>query len=133
MVVSKLVPIGIAAVIAVSTVGLIMQRNQLEASNTRMQQQLRDASMPELPVAVGFRGALLGPGRVVRVENLAGTDIAVQAQVIDAASHHERDFTWSINRGFTAEFGHAQGYAFEPGDQLTLAHDGFKSKTWIVR
>jgi hypothetical protein len=116
MVNSKLVPVCIAVVLAIASMGIVVQR----------------ASMPEIPVSVTVREALLGPGKVLRVQNLGGEDLAVRARIIDAASHHERDFTLRIDRGRSAEFGHLQGYAFEPGDRITLAHDGFKAKTWIV-
>ena len=38
----------------------------------------------------------------------------------------------NIDPGRLAELGRREGYTFEPGDQLTLAHDEYKSKMWIV-
>jgi hypothetical protein len=158
---SKVVTAGIAALVAVGAVGIIIQQNQLQAanaslaasnaqmqqtqaqleaskadlaaSNAQMQREVVAASMPELPVLVGFRPALLGRGKVARIENASGQDMAVRARVVDAASHQVREFTLNIDRGQIAEFGHAQGYAFEPGDEVTLSHDGYKAKTWTVR
>ena len=116
MVNSKLVTVCIAVVLAIASMGIVVQR----------------ASTPEIPVSVGVREAPSGPGKVVRVQNLTHEDLAVQARIVDAASHRVHHFTWNIDRGHSTEFGHLEGYTFEPGDQITLAHDGFKSKTWII-
>jgi hypothetical protein len=116
MVNSKVVPAVIAAVLAISSMGLVVQR----------------ASMPQLPVSLRVREAILGHGEVVRVQNFADFDLAVQARIVDAASHRVRNLTWNIDRGRSAEFGHLEGYTFEPGDQITLAHDRFKARTWIL-
>jgi len=136
---SKVVTAGFAALVAVGAVGIIIQQNQLQASNSHLaasnehlREEVAAASMRELPMLMGFRSALLGHGKVVRIENVSGEDMAVQAHVVDAASHQTRDFTWNIDRGRSAEFGHVEGYTFEPGDQVTLSHDGYKAKTWTV-
>ena len=157
---STIVAVAVGLVIAGAAAGLIFQQREVEAQNaelrttnaqiqqtgaqiqhdnTQLQQlvlqdnaQLEKASLPQLPVAVGFRKALLGPGKVARIESVAGKGLAVHARVIDAVAHHEHDFNINVDAGRFAELGHNQGYTFEAGDRLTLEHDGYKSMTWVV-
>jgi|SRR5277367_2098203 len=114
---------------ALSALSLIQSRAQLQAQNVQLQQQ---AALKDLPITVGFRKAILGHGEVAVLHNLSGSGLALKARIVDAATHQERDVTIDVDTGRPTEFGHAQGYAFEPGDALTLSHDGYKSAYWIV-
>jgi hypothetical protein len=66
------------------------------------------------------------------LRNLSGTGLAVKARIVDAATHQEHDFTIDVDPGRPTEFGYVQGYAFEPGDAVTLSHDGYKTVYWVV-
>lgn len=128
----KIIGAGLIAVGAIAAAGLVMQRDQLQAQNAHLQQVVQQEALRELPVIVGFRKPLWGTGQIAEIRNIAGLGMAVNAHIVDAASHQPRDFTVNIDRGRVAELGRREGYTFEPGDQLTLAHDGYKSKVWIV-
>lgn len=140
MTVSKMVVGGLTVVALIAAAGLILQNTKVEAQNQKlaavnaqMQQQVQLASQPELPIAVGFRPAVFGHGQVARLEVQSREGMAVKAHIVDAASHASHDFIVNVDPGRFTEIGHMQGYTFEPGDELTLAHDGFKSKYWVVR
>lgn len=128
----KIIGAGLIVVGAIAAAGLVMQRDQLQAQNAHLQQVVQQEALRELPVIVGFRKPLFGTGKTAEITNVAGVSMAVNAHIVDAASHQPRDFTVNIDPGHLAELGRREGYTFEPGDQLTLAHDGYKSKMWIV-
>jgi hypothetical protein len=88
--------------------------------------QSRAASMPELPVTVGFHHAALEKSLVADFSSHAASNMAVIVDVVDAASHAHRRFRVTVGPGHPTAFGHFQGYGFEPGDTLTIAHVGYK-------
>lgn len=114
---------------ALSALSVIKSRAQLQAQNVELQRQ---ASLKNLPIGVGFRKAILGHGEVAVLRNLSSTGLAVKARIVDAATHQEHNFTIEVGPGRPVEFGYEQGYAFEPGDAVTLSRDGYKTVYWVV-
>jgi hypothetical protein len=114
---------------ALSALSIIKSRAQLQAQNAEL---VRQAALKALPIGVGFRKAILGHGEVAVLRNLSGSGLAVKARIVDAATHQEHDFTIDVDPGRPTEFGYVQGYAFEPGDAVTLSHDGYKTVYWVV-
>jgi hypothetical protein len=114
---------------ALSALSIIKSRAQLQAQNAEL---LREAALKSLPIGVGFRKAILGHGEIAVLRNLGGTGLALKARIVDAATHQEHNFTIDVDPGRPTEFGYAQGYAFEPGDAVTLSHDGYKTVYWVV-
>jgi hypothetical protein len=114
---------------ALSARSVIKSRAQLQAQNAELQRQ---AALKNLPIGVGFRKAILGHGEIAVLRNLSATGLAVTARIVDAATHQEHNFTINVDPGRPTEFGYVQGYAFEPGDAVTLLHDGYKTVYWVV-
>ena len=114
---------------ALSALSVIKSRAQLQAQNAELQRQ---ASLKILPIGVGFRKAILGRGEVAVLRNLSSTGLAVKARIVDAATRQEHNFTIDVGPGRPVEFGYVQGYAFEPGDAVTLSRDGYKTVYWVV-
>ncbi len=114
---------------ALSALSVIRSRAQLQAQNTELQRQ---AALKNLPIGVGFRKAILGHGEVAVLRNLSSTGFTVKARIVDAAAHQEHNFTINVDPGRPSQFGYVQGYAFEPGDTVTLSRDGYKTVYWVV-
>ena len=94
---------------------------QLSAANAR-------ETMPELPVSVSFHKALLG-GRsyVADFGSHGSADMRVAVDWVNSATHSHRSFHVDVAPGRRSPpLGHLQGFDFEPGDTLTMTHDGFK-------
>jgi len=108
---------------------------QLTAANASAEQEVRRESMPELPVSVYFHKALLGGKSYVAEFTSHGSgDMAVAVEWTDGATHNQRKFRVDVAPGRRpTPVGHLQGYDFEPGDMLTLSHDGFKPVSAQVR
>jgi hypothetical protein len=114
---------------ALSALSVIKSRAQLQAQNAEF---ARQAALKPLPIGVGFRKAILGHGEIAVLRNLGATGLAVRARIVDAATHQEHNFTIDVGPGRPTEFGYVQGYAFEPGDAVTLSHDGYRTVYWEV-
>ena len=88
----KIIGAGLIVVGAIAAAGLVMQRDQLQAQNAHLQQQVvQQEALRELPVIVGFRKPLFGTGKTAEITNVAGVSMAVNAHIVDAASHQPRD------------------------------------------
>jgi hypothetical protein len=106
---------------------------QLQAENVAQAQQARLDAVPVLPVSVSFHRALLGgKSYVAEFSSLGQGDMAVAVEWVDAATHNRRVFRVDVGPGRPTARGHLEGFDFEPGDSLTLSHDGFKSVAFQV-
>lgn len=97
-----------------------IQNDQLKAASAA-------ESMPVLPVTVSFHHALLGHSMVADFHSNALTDMGVVVDVMDAATRGHRRFEVGVGpgRGGT-HIGPLERVMFEPGDVLTLTHDGYQ-------
>jgi hypothetical protein len=129
---SNVTPLKIAiaaGVLALGGIGIYLDLQRTHALNERDQLNARVAqeSMPELPVSVSFHHALLGHSMVADFHSHALSDIAVVVDVMDAATHGHRRFEIGVGPGRDGtHMGPLERERFEPGDLLTLTHDGFK-------
>ncbi len=117
-----------------SVASLTAERDQLTATVAQLSAVNAHEAMPELPTSVSFHRALLG-GRsyVAEFGSHGATDMAIAVEWVDAATHNHRNFRVDIQPGRPTPLGHIQGYDFEPGDELTMSHDGYKPVTAEVR
>jgi outer membrane murein-binding lipoprotein Lpp len=99
---------------------------QLNAEKTVAEQDARHEAVPELPVSVSFRRAFLGRSMVAEFSSHATTDMAVVVEVVDAATHNRRSLHVEVGPGRPTRLGRLQGLDLEPGDALTMTHDGYK-------
>jgi hypothetical protein len=98
----------------------LQEVDQLKAANAQL-------SMAELPVSVSFHRALLGgKSYVAEFGSHGASDMAVAVEWVDGSTHNRRSFRVDVGPGRPTPLGHLQGYDFEPGDMLTMSHDGFK-------
>jgi hypothetical protein len=122
-----------ALVLMLAGMGLTfyVQRDQLHGEIRELKADNAYLALPNLPVSVGFHRALLGHSMVADFRS--GADMSVNVDVVDAASHGHRDYRVNVGPGFGTHIGPLEHVAFEPGDVLTLTHDGFKPLVAQVR
>lgn len=99
--------------------------NKLAEAQSRIQR----ANQPEVPVRVGFRKALMSSGNVAGFNNTSGQTIAISINV-SRSSGQSRSFEVTLDPGMTKEIGEREGWAFIPGDSITITQPGHKSKTF---
>ncbi|HEX5125282.1 MAG TPA: hypothetical protein VFW00_00945, partial [Rhodocyclaceae bacterium] len=93
-----------------------------EEANARIQL----ANQPEIPIRVFFRKAIMSSGNVAGFNNMSGQTIAVTINV-NRATGQSRSFDLTLDPGITKEIGEREGWAFIPGDTITVAQAGHKS------
>jgi len=93
---------------------------------------LAAASMPELPVQVSFRPALLGAGMVAIIRNTSSRTLSVAANFIDPSLGRSKSFALAINPGGVAEIGHAEGWPVTSGQTLSVSANGFKPTSIVA-
>jgi hypothetical protein len=90
--------------------------------------QFKEQRLPPMPVTVGFRNALLGPGMVLQIKNTSDRSIPVRVTVVNPSIKVGKTFRLDISARNTGEIGHLEGWALSHGDTLSIYNDGFK--TW---
>lgn len=110
--------------------------NKVAEANSKIQQLAEDAnekiqiaSQPEVPVRISFRKALISSGNVASFNNTSGQTIAVTINV-NRASGQSHSFDVILDPGMTKEIGEREGWAFIPGDTITVTQAEHKSKTF---
>ena len=110
-----------------------LARDQLAAQVAQLKVANAAESMPELPMTVSFHHALLGHSMVADFHNHASTDMAVVVDVTDSATRSHRQFEIGVGPGRGGvHMGPLERMRFEPGDVLTLTHDGYKPVSVLV-
>lgn len=114
---------------------LVIDANKkLADANTKVTQiaeeanaKIRLANLPEIPVRVSFRKALLGSGNVAAFQNSASETVAVTANIERPSTGQSRIFNLTIDPHLTKEIGELEGWAFISGDTVTLTQGNHKS------
>jgi hypothetical protein len=91
-------------------------------------QQSAEQRKPEIPVKVGYRKAVLGPGLVLLMENKSERHLAVLLTVANPTTKQQKSFRVDVSPKQTAEVGHLEGWTFASGDSLKIAHTDYR--TW---
>lgn len=89
--------------------------------------KIQIANQPEIPVRVTFRKALFSSGNVASFANISGQIIAITGNIERPSSGQSHSFELTIDRGQTKEIGEREGWAFVPGDTITLSQPDHKS------
>ena len=111
--------------------------SKIEEANNKYKQlgdeankKLQIANQAEIQVSVTFRKALLSGGKVGRVTNLSNQIIAMTASVERPSSGKKNTFEMTLDPGQSREIGEREGWAFVPGDTITVSQPDHKSKTF---
>lgn len=87
----------------------------------------KEQNLPPLPVEVGYRSALLGPGLVLKVKNTSSRSLSIIGTFANPTTKQEQSFRMDIPPNGESELGHKEGWAFASGDTLKLSHNDYAS------
>ena len=80
----------------------------------------------DLPVQVAFRKSLFaGKGLVAQFRGPIGTNMKIAARFSRPATQESKLFQLFLRASEIEEFGHLQGWAFQPGDKIELTVEGY--------
>ena len=103
---------------------------QLQAENAQLKAKVE--KKPELPVTLGLRKAMMGPGLVAVFNTTVKSPVSVLAIVKSAALGTTKQFELHLNPAAATELGHMEGATIEAGDTITLENNNFSSVTFTV-
>jgi hypothetical protein len=101
---------------------------QLDALAKEANAKIQAASLPEVPVAVSFRKAMLGSGSVAAIKNTSAQPVAVTITTARPSDNQQRRFQMVIDGQQFKEIGHAEGWSFVRGDVLQVSLANHKPK-----
>jgi hypothetical protein len=87
---------------------------------------------PPLPVSIGFRQALMGPGLVAQFRNNSDTMLEVRATFRSTDTNMSNTYDLVLPAHGIREFGWMQGWQFVPGQQIELMNNRFRTGTMTV-
>lgn len=90
---------------------------------------IRQQSLPLLPIEVGYRNALLGPGMVLQVKNTSDQILTVLVTLNNPTTSQEQSFRLDIDPHGVSEIGHKEGWILAQGDNCEIKNNQFKP--WI--
>ena len=105
------------------------QLTYLQAQVANMQIQL---AAPTVPVTVSFHETPLGPGLVGQFRNTSTKPLVVVGIFINPALNKTVQKAMILQPGKIDEIGYDTGFAFYPGDTITLSSAGYGSVKVIV-
>ena len=93
-------------------------------------ERLKEASLPEVTVLVGFRKALMASGSVAGLKNVSPSSVSLTVTASRPSTGQSKMFRFVIDSSGVREFGEQEGWAFIKGDQLKVEQPGHKGKIW---
>jgi hypothetical protein len=100
-----------------------------QAANAQIQKgnEVQKAlALPDLPLRVNMRKALMGAGEVAQLQNFGGRELVVAVVAHSPATNQSREWRLVIAPGTAQELGHKEGWAFASGDELSITDTAFR-------
>ena len=93
-------------------------------------ERLKEASLPEVTVLVGFRKALMASGSVAGLKNVSPSSVSLTVTATRPSTNQSKVFRFVVDSNGVKEFGEQEGWPFIKGDQLKVEQPGHKTKIW---
>jgi hypothetical protein len=87
----------------------------------------REANLPQMPVEVKTRSALLGPGLVLLVKNTSTRHLTFVVTLKNPTTNQEKAYRLDAAPSGTVEVGHKEGWAVASGDLLKIVNNDYKN------
>lgn len=105
---------------------------QLQQQVSSLQQQLQQSQIklerkPELPINVGCREALTGPGLVAVFSTTIKKDFPILVTWRSQSLGTAKQFRLELSSDSVTELGHAEGAVIEAGDTFTVENNNYET------
>jgi len=104
--------------------------SKLENSKAKLQNIAN--RLPDLPIELSFRAAVMGNGLVLKLDNLTPREFPVKVNATSPTFGKTRVFEILIPAKKIVEIGHMEGWAFTKGDTVSIHSEGFEDKVLKV-
>lgn len=95
-------------------------------------QTIELANLPEVPVRVTFRKAVIANGHVATFMNLSGQPITITADISKPNASQARRVDMTLDPGRKKEIGEREGWAFVAGDTVRVSQADHKPLTFTA-
>jgi len=99
---------------------------EIAAAKKAAAENERALAMPDLPVKVSTRKAMLGSGLVAQIRNFSGAELALAVTASSSATSQFKKFQIVVPAGGAIEIGHSEGWPFTTGDELLITENGYR-------
>jgi hypothetical protein len=123
------ISLGVLAVVACLAVVMLAAEYVLKTAVEQKHQEVAleiYARLPEVPVRVTYRKALVGPSLVAIFDNTSDRSLSLLATFTNPTMHTEHSFRLDIAAHGHKEVGHLEGWAFASGDLIKVTHADYK-------
>ena len=96
-------------------------------------EKARELAMPDLPVKVSTRKAMMGAGLVAIIRNFGSKELPLAVTASSSATGQSKKFQIVVPPGGAAEIGHKEGWPFSSGDELLIAENGFRPQKVTIK
>ena len=107
-------------------------RSRIETVTQEASQRLAAANLPEATVAVSTRKAVLSSGNVAILKNTSDESIGIFIVATRPSVNRQRRFEVTLDPQSAKEIGEREGWAFVPGDTVTVEQPGHKSRIFTL-
>ena len=112
-----------ALVIFVFIQGIMETNEQQERLDSEI---ARINSLPEMPIQVTYREALMGSGLVSSFKNTSNRHLSVLVALENPSMNQSKSIRLDLAPGQVTEIGHMEGWAFSSGDKISVTHNEYR-------
>ncbi len=126
--------IAFSVLIVLVFVGLLLPKYlEMKEDEKKIEAEIeRIKNLPQLPISVGYRSALMGSGLVGQFKNNSSRYLTVIMSAYNPSLNQSKNFRLDIAPNETKEIGHMEGWVFASGDIVTISHDEYKTAEFKI-
>jgi hypothetical protein len=128
--------LGIAALVILAAIGLLVVVVALKGPSAEQKkaaaEAAKEAAKPNLPVMVGKRAAILGPGLVIQFKNISPSSLSALATFENPTTGQTKTFNLTLDPNIQVEIGHAEGWTGHSGDKVSMYSAKYRRGMWVV-
>ena len=98
------------------------------ASAMERRVQLLVQNKPFLPIRMTMANHILGQSKAIILKNMQIVPLSVAARFVDSVARRETTMLLEFGPGESLEIGPDQGWAFSPGQEITLVNESYSIK-----
>lgn len=139
-VITSLLAVILAIVIGISVLTIKTQQAEIKMLRQKYDELaknakeiIEEANKPEVPVSLASAIPWIDNGLKIILHNSAGSPVEISVEVNRPGTTKTANLHVVINSDSNKEIGETEGWAFIPGDEVTLHQPGHKSIKFIVR
>jgi len=96
-------------------------------------EEIMQSELPDLPLSIKTRGALLGTGTVVAITNQGQEALELTATMVSYDETSRKQIQFKLAPLQAKNIGVLEGWEFVPGDNFSFAANGYKTSRFTIQ